>query len=82
MQSPPLSHFKVSLEAEMVLGWFTEGIITVLLGIIGPKELWHIELVNRAPQRSQVFHINLVTWPEPSVKLNVLLSIGLKVNIS
>lgn len=50
MQSLPLFHVKVSLDAEMVLGWFTERIIIVLLGILGPRkllELWRIELVTR-----------------------------------
>lgn len=56
MQSLPLFHLRVSL-AETVLGWFTEGIITVLLGILGLRkllELWHIELVTRVTKPCDV----------------------------
>lgn len=37
---------------------------------------------DQSPTKRKVFEINLVLWPEPPVKPNVLLSIGFKVNIT
>lgn len=39
MQSLLFSHPKASGEAEMVLGWFSQRELSVLLGILGPKEI-------------------------------------------
>jgi hypothetical protein len=39
MQSHLLSHLRASAETEMVLGWFSQKELPVLLGILGPKEI-------------------------------------------